>query len=288
MGADPLGPRINLQACREYALSRQTSEGGFCFYAYREWGVEEPNTPDTYAAIATLRLLAQAIPEEDACRAWLQRQQDPSGGYPMLGIGYAALMALHLLGAQPLHDPRPYLLNMARLLRLTGHVDVDLAGRVRDALRCIKLWQAYQLIITPELRARLAAALDHLQGDDGGYGMPGASLPETARAVALCTALVLPVGQSVLDYVQRCEGPPYGFHITPTSISSSLESHHGGMRVLHHFGVSPRQPELVRGYVASCQTSVGGFGRASGAIARLDDTLRALEILSMLGVNTSE
>ncbi len=41
-------------------------------------------------------------------------------------------------------------------------------------------------------------------------------------------------------------------------------------------------PEEIRNYTRNCQTDTGGFGRAPGAIARLDDTLQAVKILSMV------
>ena len=52
--------------------------------------------------------------------------------------------------------------------------------------------------------------------------------------------------------------------------------------MLRRFGAAPRDPSSGAEYVAGCQTPRGGFGRVPGAVPRLDDTLRALEILGML------
>lgn len=85
-----------------------------------------------------------------------------------------------------------------------------------------------------------------------------------------------------LDFVRRCERPPFGIDVNPTSVSSSLECLRAGLHLLCLFGVTPMYPEEIRNFTRSCQTDTGGFGRAPGAIARLDDTLQALKILSMV------
>jgi hypothetical protein len=273
---------IDVEACYGYTLSRQTHQGGFCFYRYREWGVEEPNTPDTYAAVAILRLLDRATPEVERCKAWLQAQQDSAGGYPTLVIGSAALKALQLLGAQPLRDPRQFLKDQARVLQLIDPVHLQLPGQLFTALRCIQLWRDYGLTVTKQMREAVVAGLGRLRDDNGGYGAPGPNLLDTATAVALADVLDVPVEHAALAYVRQCERSPYGFNIMPLAVSSSLESQHAGMLVLRHFHALPQDPVLIREYVASCQTARGGFGRVPGAIPLLDDTLRALEILAML------
>jgi hypothetical protein len=80
----------------------------------------------------------------------------------------------------------------------------------------------------------------------------------------------------------RRENPPHGFNSMPPARSSSLENQRAGMRILHSFAARLRYPDLVRGYVQSCQTPDGGFGRASGAIPQLAETRLALQVLLML------
>lgn len=275
---------IDVEACYRYTRSRQTRQGGFCVYLYRAWGVEEPNTPDTHAAVAILRLLDRTVPEVERCIGWLQAQQDSAGGYPTLVIGSAALKTLQLLGGQPLRDPCRFLKHQARVLHLTNPAHLQFPGQLASAWQCIALWQDYGLTVTEQMRQALAAGLRRLRGDHGGYGAPGPNLLDTAAAVALAAALDVPVDREMLAYARQCERPPSGFNITPLAGSSSLESQHAGLQVLRHFHALPGDPALIRGYVARCQTASGGFGRAPGAIPRLDDTLRALEILAILGL----
>jgi hypothetical protein len=273
---------IDWEAYYRYTLGRQTSQGGFCFYACPEWGVEEPNALNTCAAVAIFGLLELPVPGAERCKTWLRALQDRSGGYPTFVMGYAALRGLQLVGAAPHRDPRRFLREMAKVLRLADTSAGRGAGWLAAARRCLELCNAYGIAITDRMRDAIGAALQRLRGPDGGYGVPGSSIPESATALALATAAGLPAPRDVLAYARRCEGAPYGFNITPFAVSSGLESHQAGLWAFRHFGVRPHNSALIRRYVATCQTSRGGFGRVPGAIPGLDDSLRALQILSML------
>lgn len=273
---------VDRDAVAKYALGQQTRSGGFSFYAYSAWGVDEPHVADTYAAIAILRILDVPVPRFEACRAWLLHEQDPSGGYPMLGIAYSAFKALQLLGAHPLYDPRGYLQRSAQALGLADPPTLNLAGKAERVLQCLKLWHACDIPIGAAMTGVVRDAVAQLRGQDGGYGTPGANVVETAAAMELCNIVGLPLDPEALGYVQRCEKPPFGIDITPSSVSSSLECLHAGLRILYRFGVASKYPAAICRYVHSCRTGMGGFGRAPGAITRLDDTLRALQILSLV------
>ncbi len=280
----PLPPirGLDREACRRYILEHQTPEGGFCFYAYHAWGVEEPNAPDTLSALAALRLLGFPTPRRKAVADWLKAQQHGDGGYATLVIAYGVLKALRLLGEAPLRDPAPYLRRLAHIHGLGDPRGRELAGWLHDALRLAELWRMYGLHLTGEMREGMAAALRRMQQEDGGYGSPGASLPDTAAAVELAASLGLSPDGRALDYVRRCEAPPYGFNITPHASSSSLECHHGGLRVLCRFRRLPRHGDLIQAYILACQAPRGGFGRMPDAVPRLEDTQRGLEALSIL------
>lgn len=273
---------IDAEACYQYTLGRQTSEGGFCFYAYPQWGVEEPNAPDTYAGVEICATLGRPVPELQRCKRWLRAQQDGSGGYPTLIIGYAALRALHRLGAGPERDPRPFLRATAERLRLDKPLARRGPGWLRDALRCVSLWKVHGIAITVDMRSAIGSALASLVGDEGGYGVCGSNLPDSAHGLGLALAVGLPAPPQVLVYARLCERAPHGFNVTSHARSSSLECQRAGLRILRHFGACPGEPEQIRSYVASCQTATGGFGRAPGAIARLDDSMRAVQVLAML------
>jgi hypothetical protein len=237
---------VDRDAVVRYTLGRQTQLGGFSFYAYPAWGVDEPNVPDTYAALAILQILKIAVPNAETCRAWLLHEQYPSGGFPMIAIAYAAFKALQILGSRPLYDLRDYLQRSAQVLGFTDTPEVNLAGKTKTVLQCLKLWHAYDIAIGTNLKAAVRDAVVHLRGPHGGYGDPGVSVVKTAAAMELCQVVGLALDPDALDFVQRCERPPFGMNINPTSVSSSLECLGAGLRLLCLFGVAPRFPEEYR------------------------------------------
>jgi hypothetical protein len=273
---------IDIDACYRYILSRQTRQGGFCFYTHPEWGVEEPNAPDTWAALEVIAKLGRPTPKPLRCIAWLRAQQDGFGRYPTLTIGNAVLKALRRLRAEPERDPRPFLLEASEGLQLA----VPNAGRgegwLLSALQCVELLLLYDIVVSAHLQRTVQNALDTLRGSEGAYGAAGPNLPDTALALALAVAVGLPPPVDALSYARRCEGPPHGFNITPHATSSALESQRAGMLIHRHFGEPPCDPGRIRRFVAACQSASGGFCRVPGAIPRLDDTLCALETLEQL------
>ena len=282
MEHDRLWEGIDAMACHRYVAGRQTSEGGFCYYAHSEWGVEEPNTPDTHAAIAIFRFLGLAVPDALKCANWLTDQQDPDGSYATLLIGYSALKALRLLAAEPRKDPRQFITRWHGILRRADDKAATPSGWFADTLRWIELCQDHDILPPTGTRDEIAAALDRSRSEDGGFGSPGANLPDTALALELSARLGFPLGDAPLAFTRRCESRPFGLNDTPIGAGSNLETLHAGMRILRHYGVRPAYPGDVRWYVSSCQTSDGGFGRAPRAIPQLRETRRALEVLLML------
>ena len=259
---------IDVEACYRYTVAHQTSEGGFCFYAYRPWGVEEPNAPDTRAAVAILALMEKPVPERERCLAWLRAQQEQDGGYSTLIIGHAVLKALRQLGSGPALNPRSFLDRTAASLGLT-EPGAKPTRWISGALKCVELRSDWGLAPGAQIRTSIATMLGRLRTGDGGYGASGSSLPETAAAVALSDALGLGAGrEDVMAYVRQCERPPFGLNVAPSAVSSDLESQCGGLWLLRRFGARPRDPGLIRKFVALCQRGAGGFGRTPGVTPR--------------------
>lgn len=196
-------------------------------------------------------------------------------------IGYAALKALRLLAAKPRCDPRRFIGRWDEILRAGGGPR-PASGWLADLLRWIELCEDFAVIPSHQMRDRSRAALAPLRDEGGGYGSPGANLPDTAAMLEISARFSLDAPDSILAYARRCEAPPFGFNITPAGAGSNLATSLAGMRILRHYGVRPAYPDQVRFFVASCQTATGGFGRAPRAIAQLNETLRALEVLMLI------
>jgi hypothetical protein len=282
MQSDSIWDGIDVKACHSYVEGRQTREGGFCYYAHPEWGVEEPNTPDTHAAIAIFRILGLAVPDASKCENWLSEQQHPDGSYATLLIGYSALKALRLLAAQPRRDPGHFIRMWPDILRRANDKTTPPSAWFVDMLRWIELCQDHDVLPPADTRDEIIAALDRSRDRHGGFGSPGPNLPDTAVALELTARLDFTLGDEPLAFARRCESHPFGLNTSPSGSGSSLEALHAGMRILRRHGARPAYPGDVRWYVSSCQTLDGGFGRAPRAIPQLRETRRALEVLLML------
>lgn len=274
---------IDLGACYRYTLSRQTRAGGFSFYTHPEWGVDEPNAPDTCAAVEIIAALGEAMPDVSSCIAWLQAQQADSGDFPTWTIGHAVLKALRHLGAKPERDPQPNLLGYANRLRVSAPKAQP--GWLLQAARCVELFRILDLELPCAFRETIPGTLTSLRHADGGYGATGGNLPESALALELSLEVDAPVHPELLSFARQCEGPPHGFNIAPHSACSALETQLAGLQILQHFAMRPRRPGEIESYVAACQMATGGFGRAPGATECLDDSLHALQILALLGTH---
>ncbi len=277
------------RACR-YTLGRQTPDGGFCFY--RAWGVEEPNAPDTYFAIAALRWLGADVPDRERCATWLQAQQHGSGDYSTLVIGWATLSALRLVGAPPRRGPDRFLDRIARDLGPPASepdsrapalsTASPTAATLLDIWRSVEVLQTWGGALDLAIRDALARWLCALPCTGGGFGSPGPNLVDTAIAVELADALGVGIASEVCVYASRCEGEPWGFNVTPEATSTSIEVQRAGTRLFQRFGRRPTDCDRIRRYISGCQTDDGGFSRALGAIPTLKDTLDALETLACL------
>jgi len=271
---------IDAEACRKYILTRQNPDGGFCFY--RSWGVNESNAPDTLAAVNSLRLLGEPAPQGSQVIAWVQSQQGADGRYATLTIAWACLNALWLLEAEPLYDPRSTIMDQGRRKENITDQAFDWSGLIRNFVRTLELMARLHLTVEAQLRRAGVRLLDRIRTADGGYGLPAASLLDTSWAVRLADLIGIPLDRKPLDYARRCKQPTYGFNITPASVSTSLEIQQGGLRLFARFGTRPTNPDAIIRFVVSCQTAFGGFSRVPGALTRLDDTWRALDILRLL------
>lgn len=269
-----------MEACHQFVLSRQTQDGAFCYYLDRPWGVEEPNAKDTYAAVAILKMLGRPVPHAAKCTRWLLAQQELGGSYSTLVIGHAVLRALRIIGVEPLHDPRPFIRTITHAQSFTDPAGLEFSGWLANAVRSAELCHDFDVTINEEMREKMQAWLGQYWCEDGGLGSPRSNLLDTGLAAELSVSLRLPVHPQALDYARRCESSPFGFNLTPNCATSSLEIQRAGLQILACFDACPANPSVIRGYAASCQTALGGFGRVPGAIPGLVESQCALEVLS--------
>jgi len=100
--------------------------------------VEEPNAPDTLAALESLPSLDIAGPAPELTGRRLRGLQSVDGRYQTLTIGWAALRALDLLGLVGDFSPRDWLTGWVPVL-LDGERTGGWHGALVSALRLLEL-----------------------------------------------------------------------------------------------------------------------------------------------------
>lgn len=271
---------LDRQAAARYVLSRRTPEGGFCFYRTPRWGVEEPNTPDTLAALMSLLLLDVDLPRPAVTSRWLQGVQDDTGGYPSLTIGWAALRALELLERSPRRSPGAWLTGWAqRLLSVRRATPQDWRAALADVLHLAEL-----LDFDSGQRAGVADLLAASADPQGGWARPGADMQTTAVAMQLArrVGITPPDLDGVVAFLRGSEDAAVGVRLRPDAQVITVGALWGGLELAVALGVSPRYPAAIARSLALLQGPDGGLGARDGAVATLRDTWRGLRAMRLL------
>lgn len=269
-GADPL----DRGAAARYVLSRRTPGGGFCFYRTPVWGVEEPNTPDTLAALASLSLLGIEPPAPAATARWLRGVQNDEGGFPTLTIGWGALRALELLGMSPHRSPRAWLMDWAqRLVSARRAEPQDWHVALESALHVAEL-----LDLGSGQRDGVAGLLAASADPRGGWARPGADMQTTAMALQLAHRAGAPAPDldKIEAFLRGCEHPALGMQLRPDAQVTTAGALWGGLAVADALGVLPRYLVAVSASLALLQGPDGGLGARHGAVSTLRDTWHGL------------
>jgi prenyltransferase beta subunit len=132
----------------------------------------------------------------------------------------------------------------------------------------------FSAVVTADFRYKVSALLESLRGHHGGYGKPVENLLDTYSAAIIIDCLTLDQTAGILEFTKLCSDAVFGFRLTPPGSANSLATTHAGIELFQLYGaVMPEEKtEVIRHYIASCQTGSGGFGRTPGAIATLEDT----------------
>jgi hypothetical protein len=176
---------LDREAAGRYVLGRRTPAGGYSFYRTPEWGVEEPNAPDTLAAIESLRLTElvrlddrrPSTQERQAAGMLLDAAWDPSGGWARpsadLETTAIALHASELTGLPGLRrSDRATIASFVRRcedevlgLRVAPTARTTSAGVLLSGLELARLFD-----LRLRHRQAIATNLALLQRPDGGLG----------------------------------------------------------------------------------------------------------------------
>lgn len=271
------GIGLDRPAVARYVAGRRVPGAGYCFYRTPAWGVEEPNAPDTFAALRSLGLLDEPVPEPAQTAGWLRSLQGGDGSYPTLTIAWAALRGLDELAAVPERSSAAWLCSWRdRLLVPARPGNGRWPGALVTALRLVELLQRDGLAVPVDaVGSLLRASCDPA----GGWAAPGADLETSATALLLAER----VGAVALEprrlggLVHACEDPVLGFQLAPGSRSVTTGALWGGLVLVDRLGLELHHAAAIASGLRGAQRLDGGVGRRPGAISTLWDTLLALE-----------
>lgn len=257
-------------------LSRHVPDSGYSYYRTSAWGVEEPNAPDTLAALRTLRLLKVPFPEPQSTVSWLRTLQSDDGGFPTLTIGWATVVALAELSARPSRPLSAAWFAQCGKVLDTDEPTRDWADALHNAQHLVELSRLSDAGVDPE---KVSLLVERARAPGGGWAGPGADLETTATAL-LVTATVGPagpVGDDAEGLLRRCEDPVLGVRISPESGATSIGALWGGVTIAEHLGCGLRYRDEVETGLALAQRLDGGLGPRHLAISTLHDTWLGVE-----------
>ncbi len=274
MGTDDLRRRVV-----RYVLERKCPSGGFCFYR-----LDEPSGSDTWHALSILDLLH--VPFEDAATiSYLKGRQQSDGGYESIYAAWYAVKGLALLGKTPSRDPGPYVMHNLEHYRFdAAKLPVEVISLFKRTSCLVDLYAALDLEADGPLRDGMVEFILGFRNGDGGFGYPGSTLLDTARALSILKCLHYPLADLGADaFIRRCEVPLYGFTDIPRTTLSFLEYVHAGVLASYLVARRPTYRESCEAYILNCRTRNGGFSRTlQCGIATLENTWHGVESLTML------
>jgi hypothetical protein len=269
---------FDLDAVTRYVLSRRAPGGGYCFYRTPAWGVEEPNGPDTLAALESLRLLNVEPPLPGETATYLRELQDNRGGFPTLTIGWAALSSLALLDAGPRHSPAPWLAR-EQPDRAQPPVGRERSSALRDALHLLEAMDVSGIVPGAPVRTTLARLLAGALDSRGDELWPGVDLEGAAVALRVISLAGLSRDGDARfrAFLEACEDQELGLRVRPDAAATSTGALWGGLVAAGILQCRLRGLASIERNLAMLQRADGGLGARHGAISTLHDTWRGLD-----------
>jgi prenyltransferase beta subunit len=262
-----------LAQARAYLLGRQCTNGGFSFY--RSEYLEEPNTHDTWHALAALQLLGAPPPRWQDIVRFVVDQSVAAQPYGL----YFRVRSLCLLDTA---DPAHAAAREAVAALTTAVPDLDRLGDPTNSL--------YQLRLVLWLKRHFGLAFPardlsrHLIADehpDGGFGVPP-NLLATRQALAVLALCEAPAPAQAGCFVSRLAIPDFGFRLTADSLAPNLETTCAGIACCHRLHLPIVHAADAQVFILDCQTGDGSFARAPSALPDIALTHLALAGLDVL------
>lgn len=270
--------------CRDYVESRQSRDGGFCFYGSDY--IEESNLYDTGFALATLRALRVEPPRRSELASWLSAQQETLGEGGSLAALWSWERSMRLLGltspeAAGTIEPSPFDFPLPSRDQLRSW---DAGELLRDLVRLAEIASWKCRSPSPSWRERLAELLEALRGESGAFPRGEETLVGSWQAFTVARTFAIRIPESpLLAFAQDrlASAETRGFLSTE---AQSLEGVRSGLELLAAFGrpLEGRPKATLALQVVACQSASGGFGRRIDAIPTLEDSFYGARALLLL------
>ena len=255
-----------------YLRSKQSDNGGFCFFKFRY--LDRPNLRDSYHAAAALRLWGCDIPRRDALIRFLreEKRDDVDGLFyfksALQVLGVDSSDAMDLTRIDGLVIPA---------LNLSACLETD--RWLERAYRTVELQRRSWRVENDETLNRAIQTLEH----QGGYG-ERPNLRETRLSLKIMDLLGRPPNdpEATRRFVDGLQHAAIGFTDMPASLYGSLEIIGAGIEccALLHLPIRYRTEALT--FVLACQGADGSFARVPVALPDIVYTHEALQIIAWL------
>lgn len=262
-----------------YIKARECSSGGYCFYRQNE-----PNSSDTYFAIASGKILNEAFPVDNSTIAFLENKQNPDGSYFGIIEAFYTVLALSEIQRKPKVDTSSYILKKVDSFKIQ-----DLPPEIsifRKIYFLITITRALKTSIPSGMRRNIIDFIFSFKNEDNGFGnLNNSTLLETMQALRVLTWLKCPLGRIIdtISFISSCNILPWSFTNKPNTSHAFVEHIHAGYIISDILRITPTFQKESMKFIKGCQTTLGGYSRSPfTGIATLEYTFFALDSLRLM------
>jgi hypothetical protein len=253
-----------------YLRSKQSENGGFCFFKYRY--LDRPNLRDSYYATTALRFWGSDIPRRDALVQFLnqEKKEDVDGLFYFTSV-------LELLGLEYSNAADLARIDQLAVPALSSSLETD--RWFERTYRTLEVRRHTGRLGKDESLYRAIQTLER----QGGSGDPP-NLRETRLSLKILTLLGRPPSdpEATRRFVEGLQRTAIGFADMPTSQYVNLEILSAGIECCALLHLPIRYPTDALTFVLACQSADGSFSRVPVALPDIACTHEALQIIAWL------
>lgn len=197
------------------------------------------------------------------------------------------LQGLALLGAQPLFNPRGFIVrHLKGTLGITKQPSYELSDSLIEPIgTAVTLLELTNAEIPTQLIREIYEAVHPYKRSDGGFGAVRSNVYATHSAVRAVETnpLAADTLKSVSTWIRRCEWPTGGFSKTPDNTPNYLDEVYQALYLMRTANERPTYIHETARFIGRLQNANGGFRRAyDSGISSLENSCYAIKALEEL------